>query len=76
MLLGYCLYYFIFHVFNDLPDNLDQSFENWYYMHVSKTSKLSRDVVLLLIEQFMAGTLSCCVSTCGSCVCVKGCVIN
>lgn len=76
VLLGYCLYYFIYHLFNALPDNLDQSFENWYYMHVSETRKLSRDIVLLLIEQFMASTLSCCVSTCGSCVCVEGCVID
>ena len=42
VLLGYCLYYFIYHLFNALPDNLDQSFENWYYMHVSETRKLSK----------------------------------
>lgn len=33
VLLGYCLYYFIFHLFNALPDNLAESYETWYHMH-------------------------------------------
>lgn len=37
VLLGYCLYYFVYHLFNTLPDNLSQSFETWDDMHVSRT---------------------------------------
>ena len=36
------MYYFIYHIFNELPSSLDDSYKTWDYMHVSYSSSFIR----------------------------------